>query len=123
MPYAAGGSYPPSLKDEESGRLVEVVKDWTVGNGLAVRPPPAVVSAEADPRGVLATSVPVTLFPSPFPQVCFEQAKAVQTAYNELYARISQGEEFITQVTQESVSSLSVQNYETILTRYQGYWR
>jgi glutathione synthase len=81
--------------------LVEVVKDWTVGNGLAVRPPPAVVSAEADPQGVLATSVPVTLFPSPFPKVCFEQAKAVQTAYNELYARISQDEEFITRVTQE----------------------
>lgn len=83
--------------------MVEVVKDWTVGNGLAVRPPPAIVSAEADPRGVLATSVPVTLFPSPFPKVCFEQAKAVQTAYNELYARISQDEEFITQVTRDVI--------------------
>jgi hypothetical protein len=94
-------SYPPVLEDRESERLTEVVKDWTVGNGLAVRPAASVVSAEADPHGILATSAPVTLFPSPFPQICFEQARAVQTAYNELYARISQDEEFISRVVQE----------------------
>lgn len=94
-------SYPPVLEEQESERLVQVVKDWTVGNGLAVRPPASVAPAELDPRGVLATSAPVTLFPSPFPQVCFEQAKAVQTAYNELYARISQDEDFISRVVQE----------------------
>lgn len=93
--------YPPVLEDQESERLVQVVKDWTVGNGLAVRPPVSITPAEADPRGILATSAPVTLFPSPFPQICFEQAKAVQTAYNELYARISQDEEFISQVVEE----------------------
>lgn len=101
MSRVTEASYPPPLKDGESERLVEVVKDWTVGNGLAVRPPASLVAAEADPQGVLATSAPVTLFPSPFPKVCFEQAKAVQTAYNELYARISQDEEFISQVVQE----------------------
>ena len=94
-------SYPPVLEEQESERLVQAVKDWTIGNGLAVRPPVSVVPAEADPHGILATSAPVTLFPSPFPQICFEQAKAVQTAYNELYARISQDEEFISQVVQE----------------------
>jgi glutathione synthase len=77
------------------------VKDWTVGNGLAVRPPVSITPAETDPQGILATSAPVTLFPSPFPRICFEQAKAVQTAYNELYAKISQDEEFIDQVVQE----------------------
>lgn len=94
-------SYPPVLEDQESERLIQVVKDWTVGNGLAVRPPVSVAPAEADPHSILATSAPVTLFPSPFPQVCFEQAKAVQTAYNELYARISQDEEFLSRVVKE----------------------
>jgi len=94
-------SYPPGLEAQESERLIQTVKDWTVGNGLAVRPPVSVAPAEADPHGILATSAPVTLFPSPFPQICFEQAKAVQTAYNELYARISQDEDFISQVVQE----------------------
>jgi glutathione synthase len=94
-------SYPPVVDNQESERLVQVVKDWTIGNGLAVRPPASVAPAEVDPRGILATSAPVTLFPSPFPQVCFEQAKAVQTAYNELYARISQDEGFISRVVQE----------------------
>lgn len=94
-------SYPPVLEDQESERLIQVVKDWTVGNGLAVRPPVSAAPAEADPHSILATSAPVTLFPSPFPQVCFEQAKAVQTAYNELYARISQDEEFLSRVVKE----------------------
>ena len=95
------GSYPPVLDDKESERLIQIIKDWTIGNGLAVRPPTSVAPAEIDTHGVLATSAPVTLFPSPFPQICFEQAKAVQTAYNELYAKISQDEEFISQVVQE----------------------
>ncbi len=101
MSALTANSYPPVLEEQESERLVEVVKDWTIGNGLAVRPPVSVVAAEADPRGILATSAPVTLFPSPFPEICFEQAKAVQTAYNELYAKISQDEEFISEVVQE----------------------
>lgn len=94
-------SYPPAVNSAERERLVEVIKDWTVANGLTVRPPPALVAAEADPERVLATSVPVTLFPSPFPRVCFEQAKAVQKAYNDLYARISQDEEFLSLMVKE----------------------
>lgn len=93
--------YPPVLEDEESRWLVHVVKDWSVGNGLAVRPPVSLAPEEIDPQGILATNVPVTLFPSPFPKICFEQAEDIQTAYNELYARISQDEEFISRAVQE----------------------
>lgn len=89
------------MNSAERERLVEVIKDWTVANGLTVRPPPALVAAEADPERVLATSVPVTLFPSPFPRVCFDQAKAVQKAYNDLYARVSQDEEFLSLMVKE----------------------
>lgn len=94
-------TYPPAVDEEERARLVEVIKDWAIANGLAVRPPPTLITAEADPNGVLATNVPVTLFPSPFPQVCFDEAKAVQKAYNELYAKVSQDERFLSSMVEE----------------------
>jgi hypothetical protein len=59
------------------------------------------VTSESDPHGVLATTAPVTIFPSPFPRVCFEQAKAVQEAYNELYSSISRDEGFLKGVVEE----------------------
>lgn len=95
--------YPPSLSEAESHEIQSTIKDWSIAHGLAVRPPPTFVTAEADPHGVLATTVPVTLFPSPFPRVCFEQAKIVQSAYNQLYASIAQDEEFLTEIAQEYV--------------------
>lgn len=94
-------TYPPAVDDDERARLVEVIKDWAIANGLAVRPPPTLVAAEADPHGVLAANVPVTLFPSPFPRVCFDEAKAVQKAYNELYAKVSQDEQFLSNMVEE----------------------
>ncbi|KAH6636614.1 hypothetical protein F5144DRAFT_591706 [Chaetomium tenue] len=103
MSSLAGGSYPPTLDDAlEKDRLAQAIKDWTIANGLAVRPPPAVVSN--NPEGILAMSAPVTLFPSPFPKGCFEEAKAIQTKYNELYARISQDEEYLSGLVQEVAS-------------------
>ncbi|KAI0526543.1 hypothetical protein F5B22DRAFT_164726 [Xylaria bambusicola] len=93
--------YPPEITASEEARLTEVIKDWALAHGLTVRPPPALVAAEADPRGILATAVPVTLFPSPFPKICFEQGIAVQKVYNELYASISQDEEFLARMVKE----------------------
>lgn len=94
-------TYPPAVDEEERTRLVEIIKDWAIANGLAVRPPPTLVAAETDPDGVLATNVPVTLFPSPFPRVCFDEAKAAQKAYNELYAKVSQDEHFLGSMVEE----------------------
>ncbi len=96
--------YPPEITANEEARLAEVAKDWALAHGLTVRPPPAVVAAEADPQSILATAVPVTLFPSPFPKVCFEQGIAVQEAYNQLYASISQDEEFLARMVTEYVA-------------------
>ncbi|KAH9906161.1 glutathione synthase [Xylariomycetidae sp. FL2044] len=93
--------YPPEITPAEEGRLTEVTKDWALAHGLTVRPPPTVVSAESEHVAILASAVPVTLFPSPFPRICFNQGKAVQKAYNELYASISQDEEFLSQVVKE----------------------
>ncbi|WZH44651.1 Glutathione synthetase [Fusarium acuminatum] len=105
MVSLTSGQYPPALKAEEKDALIETVKDWSIGNGLAVRPPPTVIPAEADPKRIAATNVPVTLFPSPFPKQCFAQGKAVQKTYNELYASVSRDEEFLAQVVKEYLAT------------------
>lgn len=101
MASLTSGAFPPPLKETEKIALVEVVKDWAIANGLAVRSPPTVVPAETDPAGITAVNVPVTLFPSPFPKKCFEQGQAVQQTYNELYAAVSRDEAFLEQTVKE----------------------
>ena len=97
-------AYPPAVDEAERQRLVQVIKDWSIANGLTVRPPPAAVSAtEAELASTLAMSAPVTLFPSPFPRSCFEDAQGAQHAYNELYAKISQDEAFLGRIVAEYV--------------------
>ncbi|CAG8972016.1 hypothetical protein HYALB_00008301 [Hymenoscyphus albidus] len=98
---ASDSLYPLGLSTEESEQLVSTIKDWSIAHGLAVRPPPTLVLSTADPHVVLATTVPVTLFPSPFPRTCFEQAKSIQRAYNQLYAAIAQDEDFLRDIVQE----------------------
>ncbi|KAI9746629.1 MAG: hypothetical protein M1818_000343 [Claussenomyces sp. TS43310] len=97
----AGSSYPPQPSSAELEHIVSEIKDWSIAHGLTVRPPPTFVSAEVDPHGVLATTAPVTLYPSPFPYVCFDQAKAIQKTYNELYASIARDEAFLQDIVEE----------------------
>jgi len=79
-------NYIDQLPNVQIQQLVSEIKDWTIANGLAVRPPPALVAVENNPNGILAVPAPVTLVPSPFPRACFDEAIAVQTDYNKLYA-------------------------------------
>jgi hypothetical protein len=97
----ADKSYPPQPTLAEAEELVNVIKDWSIAHGLAVRPPATLVSQELDPYDILATTAPVTLFPSPFPRVCFQQAQSIQKAYNELYAAIASDEDFLKDIVEE----------------------
>lgn len=97
----ATAAYPPQLTTDEQDHLVRTIKDWSIANGLAVRPAPTVIPAEANPADIAAINAPVTLFPSPFPKQCYLQAKVVQKAYNELYAAVSQSEEFLAETVNE----------------------
>jgi glutathione synthase len=63
-----------------------------------MRPSPALVD---DIMGTMATIAPVTLFPSPFPRCCFEEAISIQPAYNELYSAISRDEEWLERIVKE----------------------
>jgi glutathione synthase len=91
-------NYPPQLTLEQQKYLVERLKDWSIVHGLAVRPSPRLVN---DTKEVLATTAPVTLFPSPFPRRCFEEAISVQLAYNELYSGISRDERWLGEIIEE----------------------
>jgi len=94
-------NYPPELSSEEEHYLLSNLKDWSIAHGLAVRPAPSFVEPSQDPAGVLATTAPVTLFPSLFPRNCFEEGLAIQTAYNELYSAIARDEEWLKGIVEE----------------------
>jgi hypothetical protein len=93
--------WPPRLNPEQEEYLVSNIKDWSVAHGLAVRPSPAFVPSEIDPTTSLATTAPVTLFPSPFPRPCFQEARAIQETYNTLYASIARDEKWLGEIVQE----------------------
>ena len=100
--------YPPKLSAEQEQWLVQAVKDWTIEHGLVVRPSPAVVSDKNNPYHVLATNAPVTLFPSPFPRSVFDQARNLQTTYNDLYAAVASDESWLEDVLKESVCTVEI---------------
>ncbi|EAW12571.1 glutathione synthase [Aspergillus clavatus NRRL 1] len=96
-------SYPPQLNPAQRDFLVKTIKDWATQNGLVVRPSPMFIQKESDPNGALATNAPVTLFPSPFPKACFEEAEALQTVYNKLYAAITCNEEWLGKIMEDLI--------------------
>ena len=93
--------YPPELTKEQREFLLSNIKDWSILNGLAVRPSPAFIASDMNPSGSLAVTAPVTLFPSLFPRNCFEEARAIQPAYNELYAAIARDQDWLKAIVEE----------------------
>ena len=94
-------NYPPSLTADQFEYLLSNVKDWSLLNGLAVRPSTSFISSDIDPSRSLGTTAPVTLFPSLFPRACFDEALALQTAYNELYMAIASDEAWLKSIVEE----------------------
>ncbi|KAL6713182.1 Glutathione synthetase [Lecanora helva] len=94
-------TYPPNLSPAQLDYLLANVKDWSILHGLAVRPAQAFVAEEIDPSRSLAVTAPVTLFPSLFPKACFEEAREIQTAYNELYALIAGDEKWLQEIVED----------------------
>jgi hypothetical protein len=93
--------YPPELSEAESQYLLTNIKDWSIAHGLAVRPSSAFVPEEQDPGLSLATTAPVTLFPSLFPKACFEQGLSIQESYNKLYSAIARDEKWLQPIIEE----------------------
>lgn len=101
MDQSVYSSYPPDLDHAQEDSLVTAIKDWAIQNGLAVRPHPSFVQEDLDRKHVLAANAPVTLFPSLFPKSCFEEAKLLQTVYNQLYASITSNEPWLGKIMEE----------------------
>lgn len=101
MDAATYAKYPPTLTPQQEQHLTATVKAWAIQHGLAVKPAASFVSKETDPNGSLATNAPVTLFPSLFPRACYDTARAVQKAYNELYAGITNDEKWLGRIIEE----------------------
>lgn len=93
--------HPPDLTSDQFTYLCSNIKDWSILNGLAVRPSSSFVSDDVDSSRSLALTAPVTLFPSLFPKACFQEARAIQLAYNELYASIAQDEDWLKEIVDE----------------------
>lgn len=98
-------AYPPHLTEEQYAFVLSSIKDWSMSNGLAVRPSPAFIPKEVDPSGSIAVTAPVTLFPSLFPRSCFDEARAIQKAYNELYAAIARDQAWLKDIVEEYAST------------------
>lgn len=92
-------SYPPRLTGEQKAHLVSTCEEWALTQGLATRP--AGSFTKSDHGGDLATTAPITLFPSLFPSSCFEEALLIQRAYNETYANIAKDEQWLGAVVAE----------------------
>jgi glutathione synthase len=95
--------YPPDLPEGRQEFLLTSLKDYSIATGLAVRPAPSFVRPHVDPDGVLATTAPVTLFPSLFPRSCFEEGLVIQQAYNKLYSAIARDVEWLKPIVEEIV--------------------
>ncbi|KAL1608841.1 Glutathione synthetase [Nothophoma quercina] len=103
MASISHADYPPELSAEEQNFIFTELKDWSIAHGLAVRPAPSFVQQSQDPSGVLATTAPVTIFPSLFSRRCFEDGLSIQKAYNELYSAIARDEEWLQGIVEELV--------------------
>ena len=93
--------YPPKPSSPESEILLSSIQNWSIQHGLTVRPGSSFIPKDLDPSGSLAIPAPVTLFPSLFPARCFKKAKALQTLFNELYARLAADESWLGKVVEE----------------------
>ncbi|KAK9247596.1 glutathione synthase [Lipomyces tetrasporus] len=91
-----GAAYPPTLTEEETADLTVALRDWSLSHGLVIRAPAAV-----HPEDEASVHVPLTLHPSPFPKKLFDQARNLQTAFNELYAKVADDSKFLTEITKE----------------------
>jgi len=92
--------YPPALSPDQTTYLTNLIKEWSISHGLTVRPASTVVAAEHDQGQILATTAPITLFPSLFPLQCYHEALMLQTAYNELYMNVAKDEEWLGSVVE-----------------------
>jgi glutathione synthase len=82
--------YPPRLADEQYELLISAIKDWQITHGSLLK----LVHTDEE-NTVQCHPVGTTLFPTLFPRELFDEAHALQKAYNKLYAAVAEDEEWL----------------------------
>ncbi|KAH3678419.1 hypothetical protein WICMUC_001436 [Wickerhamomyces mucosus] len=83
----------PSLTSNQEKNLVTDLQQWALANSLIIYPP--------DFKSYQPVVAPVTLYPTPFSRIAFEQANEVQLAYNELYIKVTNDQDFLLGIIDE----------------------
>ncbi|GJN92840.1 hypothetical protein Rhopal_005878-T1 [Rhodotorula paludigena] len=100
----AAADWPLQLVQQDEQLVLDLASDYALGNGLVLRPLPS--SPGAAPSLTSAIHAPYSLYPSAFPRHLFEQARELQPAYNELYARVTADDRFLDRVVGGAVSKV-----------------
>jgi glutathione synthase len=86
-------TYPPRLSDEQYAAFVSDIKDWQITHGSLLK----LVHTDEEST-VQCQPVGTTLFPTLFPRALFDEAHALQTAFNKLYAAVAEDDEWLLDV-------------------------
>ncbi|KAH7909680.1 glutathione synthase [Hygrophoropsis aurantiaca] len=89
--------WPPALTESQLEELTLAATTYALSHGLLYLPPVA-PNTNLPPIPTSAIHAPISLVPSPVPRHLFNDAKALQSAYNTLYARVAMDEEFLDKV-------------------------
>ncbi|KAL8997267.1 MAG: hypothetical protein Q9169_003409 [Polycauliona sp. 2 TL-2023] len=95
--------FPPKTTPEQQDYLLSNINNWSILNGLAIRPPAGLLPVDPSFSAALAATAPVTIYPSLFPRTCFDEARAIQKAYNELYAAIARDRDWLKQIVEQLI--------------------
>ena len=88
---------PPAIDGSTEAFPVTTLIDFALSHGLTVRP------QTYSEGNHLASHIPVTLFPTPFPHKNWEHAVRIQKLYNLLYARVADDVEWLGGVISEYI--------------------
>lgn len=80
----------PQLTQSQEDKLTLDLQQWALANSLVIYPP--------NFQPFQPVVAPVTLYPTDFSRKAFQDANDVQLSYNELYVKIVQEGEFLTEV-------------------------
>ena len=88
MDHDTSGDALEDATEQQLANLIFNIKDWQITNGMLLK-------FGLDVDQVNSVPIGVSLRPTPFPKRLFEEAQAIQTIYNRLYAAVSEDEQWL----------------------------
>ena len=85
--------YPPELNEQQLGYLLDQARDWQITHGLSLK--------YREDDFVRSVPIGISLIPTLFPKVLFDEALSLQRLYNELYMRVAADPDWLYKVLKE----------------------